>query len=35
MVIYGNKKINGRVCETKSLTVDDVLECVTVECEIN
>ena len=35
VVIYVNKKLNGRLCETKSLMVDDVLECVTVECEIN
>ena len=35
MVIYVNKKVNGRLCETKSLTADDVLEYVTVECEIN
>ena len=35
MVIYINKKLNGRLCETKSLTVDGVLKCVTIECEIN
>ena len=35
MVIYIKKKLNGRICETKSMIVDDVLECVTVEFGIN
>ena len=35
LVIYIKKKLNGRICETKSVVVDDVLECVTVEFGIN
>ena len=35
MVIYVNMKLNGRLYETKSLMLDDVLECASVECEIN
>ena len=35
VVIYIKKKLNGRICETKSMVVDGVLECVTVEFGIN
>ena len=34
VVIYVNKMLNGRLCETKSVMVL-VLECVTIEYEIN
>ena len=35
MILYIRKKLNGRICETKSMVVDDVLEGVTVEFGIN
>ena len=35
VVIYIKKKLNGRICETKSTVVDDVFECVTIEFGIN
>ena len=35
MVIYIKKKLKGRICETKSMVVDGILECVTVEFGIN
>ena len=33
--IYIKKKLNGRNYETKSMVIDDVLECITVGFRIN
>ena len=35
VVIYIKNTFNGRICESKSMVVDDVFECVTVAFGIN